>query len=116
MSTESSRRWRENNPVKYAYNNLKGSAKRRGLEFTLTFEQFEEFAVRTEYIQNKGKKRDSYTIDRINPLKGYIIENIRILPLSVNSSRKKVLDYCWMTKTAKVIDRRPSEPDEDNPF
>jgi len=109
MSAESCAKWRREN-VKYSYNNLKGRAKQRGIEFTLTFEQFRRFCVKTKYIQNKGRTVDSYTIDRKDPRKGYTIRNIRILPLHLNAGRRKILDYDWCSRTATVVEyNRASE-------
>jgi len=33
--------WRKNNPIKYAYSNLRSHAKARGKDFTITLEYFE---------------------------------------------------------------------------
>lgn len=73
-----------NRPVAYAFQTLKSNALRRGKEFTLTLEEFREFCKKTNYIDNKGKTKDSATIDRINPTKGYSLDNIQILTLSEN--------------------------------
>lgn len=94
------RKWRIEHPEKYAYNNLKNRAKQRGIEFTLTFDQFKKFCVKTKYIAGKGRHRDGLTIDRRDERKGYTIDNIRTLTLSENI--KKYLSYDWQTKTAVV--------------
>jgi len=73
------RRYRKNNPIQDSYQNLKSNAKRRGIEFTISFEYFKKFAIETEYIFGKGRSRNSYTIDRIDPTKGYIEGNIQVL-------------------------------------
>jgi hypothetical protein len=75
---------RQENPLKYSFQNLKDNAKRRGKEFTLTLEEFEKFAVKTAYMHRKGRGRFSYTIDRINPEKGYTLDNIQVLTNSDN--------------------------------
>lgn len=54
------RKWRENNKAKAAYSNLKNNAVRRNIFFDLTFEQFKEFAVKTNYIAKKGRSANSY--------------------------------------------------------
>jgi len=85
------RRVRAKNPVKYIYNNLKFNAKRRGKEFTLTYEQFEQFCIETGYDKNRGQTPTSMSIDRIDNNRGYSIDNIRSITLSENSSlRDKV--------------------------
>lgn len=79
-----SRKYRENNPIQAAYQNLRTNAKRRNKEFDLTFEQFKEFAIKTNYILGKGKSQTSYHIDRIDETKGYTIDNIQILTNTEN--------------------------------
>lgn len=89
------------NPEKYAYQTLKDNAKRRGKEFTLTFEQFSEFAVKTSYIARKGRKKDSLHIDRIYENNGYTKENIQTLTNSENV--RKYLKYYWDEYNRKMI-------------
>lgn len=78
---------KEHNPVSYTFGFLKQNAKRRGKQFDLTIEEFKGFCERTNYIELKGRLKKSATIDRINPNKGYSIDNIQILSLSENSSK-----------------------------
>ena len=66
-------------PLKAAYLNLKDNAKRRGKEFDLTFEQFQIFAAKTDYMRKKGIHSESYHIDRIDETKGYTINNIQVI-------------------------------------
>lgn len=87
-STERVRKYRANNPIRATYYNLKNNAKRRNKDFQLTFEEFGEFA--TKYQINYGKKRtkDTWSIDRVDPSKGYSIDNIQPLTLSENSEKR----------------------------
>lgn len=109
-----SRAYRKKFPIKYAFTTLKSNAKRRGIEFSLTIEYFTLFCTKTNYIRGKGKTSESYSIDRIDINKGYVEDNIQILTLRENT-QKMHLEYCWQTKTAKVIKYRPIHSDE-NPF
>ena len=77
--------------MKAAYCNLKANAKRRGKEFSLTFEQFRDFAIKTDYHQKKGVEKESFHIDRIDEEKGYSIDNIQVLTNSQNV--KKYVKY-----------------------
>lgn len=86
-----SEEWRNKNPVRYAYNNLKHNAKKRGKEFDLTLKEFEMFCMRTEYMKGKGRTAESYHIDRVDESKGYTITNITLLTNSQNI--KKSLGY-----------------------
>lgn len=88
-STLRVRKYRAKNPVLSAYNNLKHNCKRRyGLNwFYLTFEDFRQFAIETQYIGRKGRLKSSYHIDRIDSSMGYFIGNIRVLKCCCNSAR-----------------------------
>lgn len=97
------RQYRERNPIRSSYTNLKCNSKRRGIEFSLTFEEFEQFCQQTEYIKGVGKKKDSYSIDRIDPTKGYTIDNIQVLTLSENSKKAKLFMYDYQTKYGIVV-------------
>lgn len=80
-------RQRENNPLAYVFNALKGNARRRKKEFSLTLEQFGAFCKETNYLELRGKKGSSASIDRRDSSKGYHIDNIQILSLAANSSK-----------------------------
>ena len=85
------KKYKEKNPVKYTFCVLKNNAKRRGKDFSITFEEFEEFCVKSNYIAGKGRKSESYHIDRIDENKGYSIDNIQILTNKANVV--KYLEY-----------------------
>lgn len=70
--------------MKIAYYSLKYHAIERKKEFSLTFEQFEQFCIKTNYLNKKGIKKNSYHIDRIDESKGYHIDNIQLLTNSDN--------------------------------
>ena len=91
MKKDTKKEWREKHPMKAAYQTLKYNARRRGKEFDLTFEQFEKFAIETDYFIKKGKSKKSYHIDRIDETKGYSIDNIQALENSKNI--KKYLKF-----------------------
>jgi len=46
--------------MKAAFQNLRANASRRGKDFSLTFEQFKNFAIATNYIAGKGRQRNSF--------------------------------------------------------
>ena len=87
-NTCKARRVRENRPEYYYFNALRSNAKRRGKEFTLTFEQFKQFCKETDYINKKGRLAHKYSIDRIKSYLGYSIDNIQIMTVSENSTKK----------------------------
>ncbi len=101
--------WREKNKEKHAFETLKMNAKRRKIFFDLTFEQFQQFCFKTNYLIGKGKTKESYSIDRIIESKGYTESNLQVLSLSNNTIKEherrkvnKVLHYDYLTKTATV--------------
>ena len=95
-STCSSRNYRKKNPIRCSFLNLRANSKRRGIEFTLTLDQFNDFCFASDYISGKGKKSESFSIDWIDPLRGYIADNIQVLTLADNVRKhrtKKILIY-----------------------
>lgn len=81
------RKYRERHPYENAYHNLRGNARRRGKDFSLTFEEFKEFAVKCFYIDKRGKHHNGLHIDRIDETRGYHADNIQ--PLTNTENIKK---------------------------
>lgn len=89
------RRWREANQERAVYNCLKSNAKRRGVGFFISFQEFVSFIVDTAYIRLRGTSADSLTIDRKDPRLGYRAGNLQILTLSENVKKYK-RGEAWM--------------------
>lgn len=70
--------------MKSAYQNLKHNAKRRGKVFEITFEDFEKFCIKTNYIAGKGVQKNSFHIDRKEETKGYEYSNLQVLTNTQN--------------------------------
>lgn len=78
--------------IKTIYNRLKASAKKRGIEFTLTLGDLHALAwpiscpvLGIGLRFNRGKAEDnSYSIDRVDNTKGYSIDNIVVVSLKAN--------------------------------
>lgn len=83
-----SRLFRLRNPDKYAYGNLRSSARKRGIEFNLTFEEFWGFVAGTDYVARRGKGDTDLSIDRIRTNEGYKLGNLRIMRYLDNVSHK----------------------------
>lgn len=79
-----SRLYRLKNPERYAYGNLRSSARKRHIPFELTFEEFVGFCSSTEYIEKRGKNPDSLTIDREKRSLPYQKGNLRIMTYQEN--------------------------------
>lgn len=103
------RLYRERNPAKDAYNNLRNSAKRRGIEFSITFEYFKEFAAKYDYINKRGQSATALTVDRKKPHLGYVVGNLSVITNSENvakGNRERALDYVWK----KICGYKDNEP------
>lgn len=116
----SHQRWRKKYPMKAAYHTLKYNARRRGKEFTLTFAEFEQFAIETKLLTKRGVKSSSYTVDRIDSSKGYTIDNIQVLPKGVNCRKSMIERYYQFVEDPNggqliIINKSTGEPEE-HPF
>lgn len=75
------------------YNHYKNSAKKRGIEFTLTKEQLHSlsFPITCPVLgiplkYNRGKPQyDSYSLDRIDSTKGYAMDNVVVISHRANT-------------------------------
>ena len=81
------RKLKERDPVYARFNQFKSKSKSRGIENTITLEEFRDFCERTGYILKKGYRGKSATIDRIDNSKGYHIDNIQIISFRANASK-----------------------------
>lgn len=108
--------YRERNPMKAAFQNLKSNAKRRGKEFSLTFEQFEEFCVKCEYLKGKGITAQSLHIDRIDESKGYSMDNIQVLSNSENVKKYLQMSFDQRNKPVFITETKRKHQDEEGPF
>ena len=74
-------------PYKHAYSRLKSNARCRSIAFELSFDEFKQFAIDHNYINKKGRSKNSFHIDRIDNSKGYSIGNIQILTNQQNARK-----------------------------
>lgn len=105
------RKSRLEDPVRYAYNNLKNRASQRGVLFTITLDQFREWCTKVTYIGFAGRTSESYTIDRKYNDIGYHLDNIQVMTKKDNI--KKYFTYDYRSKTAKVVTAGPEPVDAD---
>ena len=113
-------RRKEKDPLRYSYYDWKANAKRRGKEFTITLEQFREFAQKNILIKGRGITATSYHIDRIKNEHGYHIWNIQLLQNTDNINkenlRRKILKYEYQSKTAYYMSFAPQIDFNQAPF
>lgn len=70
-----------------AFHNLKKSAKRRGIEFSLTIAEFRAFAAKYDYLNKRGRSAEGYTVDREREWEGYHAGNLKCLTNSANIAK-----------------------------
>ena len=81
------RDYRERYPLRYAFQNLHDSARRRSIAFTLTLAEFEKFCKETNYLELKGRRAGHMHVDRKRSSDGYSADNIQLLECTENSSK-----------------------------
>lgn len=119
--THYTQKWRKENPVKSSYLNLRANSKRRGKQFEISFDEFKDVCIETEYIQGKGRTAKGYTLDRLEDEKGYTKDNIGIKTNSENVKkqrrREKILKYEYQHKIAFYQElKKEISKNEDVPF
>ena len=82
--THMQRRWRAKNKAQADYANLKSHAKSRGLDFNLSPDYWRGL---TDAFNYYGKSDETPTIDRIDPTKGYVEGNLRVISLKENAAK-----------------------------
>lgn len=78
---------RDTRPWTYVLNMLRHSARKRKLPFTLTIAEFRQFCAETGYLEKRGNKPDSLTIDRKDHNEGYHLWNIQVMTHAENSEQ-----------------------------
>lgn len=108
------RMWRSNNPLRHVFSELRHSAFRRKIPFDLHYGEFLEFCIKHDFYNHSPKfTKNSLTIDRINPLLGYTILNIRVLTMEENSKANRK----WQLTQQGWQELLPiTEPEIDEPF
>lgn len=102
-------------PVTYVLNMLRHSAKKRKLPFTITKAELAKFCADTRYLELRGNKEHSLTIDRIDMNEGYHITNIRAMTHAENSAQGS--DNTPRDERGCAVDETYSEPENpDEPF
>lgn len=87
------RLWRQNNPIRDAFNNLRNSAKKRKKDFDLSLTEFTFLCNLTNYPEQTGNTKLSLTIDRIDNAIGYCLSNLSVVFRDTNSLKRNYVDY-----------------------
>lgn len=78
--------------VSYMYSYKKQRAKARGIDWSLTLDEFRAFCEANGYHRKSGRFGRAASIDRIDPTQGYHIGNIRQISYSANSRKGATTD------------------------
>lgn len=87
------RRWRANNPIRAAYNQIKDRARRRGQHFGISPTEFAWLVGRSNYILQSGRKPEALHIDRIQVQLGYVLSNLQVITSRENAIKRNTVDY-----------------------
>lgn len=93
------RLWRARHPEHHIWKNLRVSARRRGITFSLTLTEFKAFCQESDFAARCGKEPSALTVDRIDPAQGYSAGNIRPLSHQENSLLGMELSRAQRTET-----------------
>lgn len=116
-------RWKLKFPLHYSFSNLRKRARQRGKDFSLTREQYVEFAIKTDYARLKGKSSLSLSINRKNNNEGYHLWNVEAITLSANSRKSFVpyfaaqqenTNYKPTAEELAEVEKQMSEPQNQN--
>jgi hypothetical protein len=98
------KKYMTDNPLRSMYSHFKANAKRRGIEFDLSYEEFTNLANSTTHcpifgcelvyaiVTNTGKKtKNPYraSLDRKDNTKGYSIDNCWVISWKANAMKNK---------------------------
>jgi hypothetical protein len=70
--------WIEKYPAKYAYNAHKCSAKKRGIPFLLTFDEWWTIWDASGNWEQRGRGRDEFCMARVKDKGAYVVGNVSI--------------------------------------
>lgn len=80
-------RYKLTHPYAYSLNKLRNNAKRRGIPFDLSLEEWIMFCDLTGYVDAHGRGAEDLSVDREKDELGYTLSNIRAVTVSVNSRK-----------------------------
>lgn len=73
-----------------AYHDQKSTAKRRGIEFKITFEDWKKWWINTGKAENRGRNKGCYQMCRFNDEGAYELENIYCATITENMQHKQL--------------------------
>lgn len=112
-----SQKFKESKPFRYFYNLHKQKAKQRCVPWKLSFQQYKKVWLESGKWDEKLAGVGDWSMDRIDINRGYEIENVRIIPISLNvkvwhDTQRWRVDFRWR----KMWSERNGKSIEDCPF
>jgi len=71
--------------LRKAFNRQRNDAKRRGIAFELTFDEWLTIWVGSGHLHERGRQRDQYVMSRFRDVGAYTVGNVAIIPQVENS-------------------------------
>lgn len=96
-------------PAKILFHEMRGNAKRRGKDWSLTLEQFREIVAQQDYLDGRGCTRHCLHLDRIDNTKGYHFDNIQVITCAENVAKGNA-------ERRRSFTDAPPLPDDNCPF
>ena len=86
------------NPIGSTFVEKKSDAKRRGVSWSLTLEEYTKIVMQQNYMDNRGCERHCLHLDRKDSTKGYEVGNLQIITcvenvIKGNKERRKGYVY-----------------------
>ena len=97
-----------------AYDNLRASARKRKIVFTLTMAHFVEVVTPTRYMDDAGRTRFCLHIDRKVTALGYVDGNIQVMTCTENVTKEN--DERRQRFVDEKIRGRAVEESSEDPF
>ncbi len=88
----SMRLWRSEKPLAAFFSQIKDRARRKKINFTITFEYFCEQVAETGYAEQRGRSAHNLHLDRKEATLGYIPGNLQILTATANCTKGATTD------------------------
>ncbi len=111
-------RKKKKNIYAYTLGTLRRNAKRRGIECTLTVDEWKKFCIETGILERRGRTKNCESVDRKQEHIGYTYDNICPLSVSQNSlKRHRKIVYVVSTGEYALVEVPPaSHTNEEMPF
>lgn len=74
-------------PTRRNFTNARSNAKRRGIPWDLTYEQWASVWIASGQYTNRGRSRGQYQMDRIDNSRGYSADNVQVIAGAVNRTK-----------------------------